>query len=1580
MSNVKDRLSQLTPEQLHALQARLKKDRVAATAKGNSIAALPRDREMYPVSFTQKRMWLLQRMDPDNASYNNASIIRLTGSLDPALMHKSLQEFVNRHEALRTTFHEQGEGELYQRVHDTLELPLPLYDLEHLPIELREEEAKRLMRQEAHQPFDLENGPLIRTFLYRLSEREHLIMFMVHHIVIDGWSASVFLSELGLLYGEASTGTRANLPVPELHFIDFAAWHNEWFNGEVAAKQLAYWKEQLAGKVPALELPADRPRPLIPRYRGSICRLHIETDLIARLQELSREAETTMFMTLMAGFQALLHRYTGQTDFSVGFPVAGRSREETHGIFGPLMNTVPLRALVSEEESFLELLQRVRERVSGAMANPDVPLEKLVEELQPERQPGTSPFYQVMFNLIFEIPETHLPELSIVYEMFDSGVAKFDLVIEAFLKPDGLHLVFEYNTDLFDEATMVRLANSYRILLAGVAEQPERPVWQLPVLTPEDTHRVLVEWNDTATEQDPRTRHVVQAFEEMAAHHATDIAVVGGDVRLTYQELNERANRLARFLRERGVVKDSRVGLCADHTPDMVVGVLAVLKAGGAYVPIDPAYPQDRIAYMMEDSGIELLLTQSKLAERLPDKTRRFLLDTEFETLTEFATDNLDLPITPDDLVYVIYTSGSTGRPKGVLITHGGLMNYLTWAIDTYAQKGHGAPVHSSLAFDLTVTSMYVPLLSGKRVVLAAGSMGVDALVEAMRQSPGYSLTKITPAHLQLLGMEAQSGGDAHTWNHVFVIGGEALTYESIAPWQQLAPDTVLINEYGPTETVVGCCVYSVPRGEQAAGTVPIGRPIANTQLYVLDRHFQPVPIGAVGELYISGYGVARGYLNRPELTAERFVENPFVPGTRMYKTGDLARYLSDGNLVYLGRLDDQVKIRGYRIELGEIETVLATHAQVKLAAVVVQDDGQGDKRLVGYYTTADGGPIPTRDLRSFLKDTLPPHMVPAALVHLENMPLTVNGKIDRKALPALERTGTQEAVEAVPITQLELQVKAVWEAVLKREQVNVTDNFYEIGGHSVNAILITSRLKKALQVDFQIRDIFQAPTVRELATFLGAKLRAEHGDELPALTHVKRDQPLPLSYEQQRLWLSDQMQQDTQYNVRFVWELEGPVQPGALEQSFLEIIRRHEALRTVFRLEGTQPVQVILPEVAFQIERFDLRGLSDEQQQAQLDEHLQSINTPFDLAEGPMLRAKLLQRSEVRHVLHLCVHHIIGDGWSLDILARELTALYEAYAEGRDVSLPEPRLTYADYAVWQRRLLEEGYLDGQLHYWQNKLAGAAPLLDLRPDFPRPAVQSVNGDTLRLQLPAGLQEGLEAYSRQERATLFMTLLSAYNLVLSQRSGTDDILVGIPIANRHQEETQAVFGMFLNTLAIRSDLSGVETFRDLLASVRDSSHEAFSNQEVPFDRVIEAVNPERNTAYSPLVQVWFNHQNTPRREFELKGLTLRQQPVAEEAVKFDFMLEALTETDGQLNVSFSYNTDLYRAWTAELLAGQWQAVLTRIVKQPEVTLSELRLELAELARLAEEQHKQSFQSARRSKLQAIKSKKTGGTTE
>ncbi|KEO84024.1 non-ribosomal peptide synthetase [Tumebacillus flagellatus] len=1577
MSNLKDRLSHLSPEQLAALQARVKKNKSSAASNPLQIPAIPRDQAEYPVSFTQKQMWLLQRMEPDNSSYNNASLIRVTGTLEPKLLEVSFQKFVDRHEALRTVFRENSENELFQRVLDELTIEIPLVSLEHLPLSEREEEANRLMRLEAQRPLDLEHGPLIRLFLYRLSEQEHLLLFMIHHIVIDGWSAGIMLFEIGRFYEEALTGQATNLPEPGLHYIDFAAWQNEWFSGEVAAQQLDYWKTQLAGKVPTLELPFDRTRPLIPRYKGSLYHLHVDADLRNSLQELSREAGTTMFMTLMAGFQALLHRYTGQEDFAVGFPVSGRSREETQGIMGPLVNSLPLRAQVSSEETFSDLLQRVRERLTGAMANPDVPLAKLVEELQPERPPGVSPYYQVMFNLNREYPETHLPQLSMVYEMFDAGVAKFDIVIEAHLKPDGLQFVFEYNTDLFDEATMVRLANAFRILLAGAVENPNRPIWQLPILTPEDRLRLLVEWNDTATEYDPREQNVVQRFEETAARHAADVAVVSGDRSLTYRELNERANRLARFLREQGVRADDRVGICADRTPELVIAILAVIKAGGAYVPIDPAYPQDRISFMVEDSGIKLLLTQSHLAERLPVQTARFLLDAELHTLDAVSAENLDHTISAQDLVYVIYTSGSTGRPKGVLITHGGLMNYLTWAMDAYAQQGHGAPVHSSLAFDLTVTSTYVPLLTGKRIVLVLDSMGVDALVDAMRTYPGYSLTKITPAHLQLLGMET-AAGDAHTWNHVFVIGGEALTYEGIAPWLTHAPDTVLVNEYGPTETVVGCCVYSVPRGEKATGPVPIGRPIANTKLYVLDPHLQPVPIGAVGELYIGGYGVARGYLNRPELTAERFLENPFEPGTRMYKTGDLARYLPDGNLVYLGRLDDQVKVRGYRIELGEIEAVLETHEQIRLAAVVVQDDGAGDKRLVGYYTTADGEALKSRDLRNFLKDTLPPHMIPSHLLHLESMPLTVNGKIDRRALPSPDAPQAEDAVQTTQLTQLESQVQAVWKSVLKRDDIGVQENFYEIGGHSVNAILITSRLKKELGVDFQIRDIFQAPTISQLASFLGNKLRENHGDALPPLKPVSRALPLPLSFEQQRLWLSDQMQRDTQYNVTHVWEIEGDLHPEVLEQSFRDVIERHEVLRTVYRLDGTQPVQVILPESGFAISQTDLRSLSAAEQIEAIQAKQNAINTAFDLENGPLLRVELLRLSDQRHVMILCAHHIIGDGWSMDILHRELSAFYASHRSGADSSLPALTLQYADYAVWQRRLVEEGYLEEQVRYWKQTLADTAPLLDLRPDFPRPAVQTTNGNTMRLDFTDGLSERLDEFSRQEGATLFMTLLAAYDLVLAQRSGRDDILVGIPMANRQSEETHPIFGMFVNTLAIRTRLAGATTFRDLLQRTREAAHGALSNQDLPFDRVIEEINPERNTAYPPLVQVWFNHQNTPRTDLALQGVTLRARQVPEEAVKFDLMLEALTKTDGELAVSLSYNTDLFRTATVELFASQWKAVLQAVVANPEVTLDELRTMMSELAGRSEEQQQQNFQSARRSKLQATKAKKTGGS--
>lgn len=1577
MSNLKDRLKGLSPEQLAALQERVKKDKPSASANGPLLRAIPRDQEGYSLSFTQKRMWLLQRMEPDSVAYSIPAIFRVKGRLDTTALHKSLRHLVMRHESLRTTFIESGEGEALQLVHKELEMPFGIVDLEHLPLAVREVEARRMMRAEVHQPVDLEQGPLFRMLLYRLSEQEHILFMIVHHIVFDGWSGGLLLQELGQLYVEHTTGTKANLPELPLQYLDFAAWQTDWFQGDVARQQIDYWKEQLAGRVPVLELPSDRPRPLAPSQRGAFHHLLIERPLLDQLQHLSQELETTLFNTLMTGFQALLHRYTGQEDFAVGFPVSGRYHEETMRVFGAFVNSLPLRAQVAGDETFRVLLQRVRERITGAMRNPDVPLEMLVQELQPERPPGVPAFFQVMFNLNRELAGVYLPNLTIEYEMFDAGVAKLDLVIEAHTRADGLHCIFEYNTDLFDEATMARLADSYRILLAGIVENPDSFIWQLPVISPEDQLRLLVEWNDTATADDPRTQNVVQLFEARAVQQAQDIAVISPEGTLTYGELNERANRLAHFLRARGVVADTRIGICADRTTEMVVAILAVLKAGGAYVPMDPAYPEERLAYMVEDSGVILLLTQSHLAERLPESAPRLLLDEEQGQLASFPTQNLDVEIAANDLVYVIYTSGSTGKPKGVLITHGGLSNYLSWAMSTYATQGHGAPVHSSLAFDLTVTSLYVPLLSGKRVVLVGDSMGIEPLVEAMRAHPGYSLTKITPAHLQLLGAETK-GGDAHAWTGVLVIGGEALTYENIAPWQQHAPDTLLINEYGPTETVVGCCVYTVPQGEKATGPVPIGQPIANTTLYVLDRFLQPVPIGAPGELYIGGFGVARGYLNRPELTAERFVDNPFLPGTKMYKTGDLARYRSDGNLVYLGRLDDQVKIRGYRIELGEIEAVLETQESIKQAAVLVQDDGAGDKRLLAYYTTADGQPIPARELRLFLKATLPPHMIPAQLMHLERMPLTVNGKIDRRALPDVERVASEEPANTAPLTQLETQVQAVWKAVLKLPEISIHDNFYEIGGHSVNAILITSRLKKALGVDFQIRDIFQAPTISKLAAHLGNKLREESGGNIPAISPAPRHLPLPLSYEQQRLWLADQLERDTQYNVTAAWEIDGVLDPSVLQRSFDEIVRRHEALRTVYRLEGAHPIQDIQPELFFTIKQTDLTHLPAYEQEQTVQQHLREINTPFDLAQGPMLRGELLHLGETRHVLLLCVHHIVGDGWSLDILARELTALYDAYGRGESSPLPALSLNYADYAVWQRRLVEEGHLNAQLDYWKANLAGAPNLLDLRPDHPRPEVQTTNGATLRLHLPAELHGELEAYSRQEGVTLFMTLLSAYNLVLSMRSQMDDIVVGIPIANRQQEETQGMIGLFVNTLALRTSLAEASTFRELQHRAREVAHGAYAHQDLPFDSVIEALNPERHTSYPPLVQVWFNHQNTPRSEIALPGLSFRTRPVAEETVKFDIMLEALTETDGRLLVSLSYNTDLYRPSTAELLGAQWQAVLTAVVRNPDIPLSDLRAQLLELAHRAEEEHKQSFQSARRSKLQATKAKKLGGS--
>lgn len=1071
---------------------------------------MARESFVFPTSFAQERLWFLDQLEPDSAAYNRPVAFRLAGPLDVGLLERCLNEIVRRHGALRATF-SAPEGRLVQVIASSLPLSLSVLDLSELAGSQREAEARRLAAEEARCPFDLAEGPLVRITLLRLGEEHHILLFVTHHIVFDAWSAKVLAQECKALYDAMAAGRAPALPELPIQYPEFARRQREGVGTEAFEAGRAYWRERLGGELPALDLPGDRPRPPERSMRGATESFVLPGSLSASLRDLGREEDATLFMTLLAAFKVLLYRYTGQEDIVVGVPVAGRNRVEVEDLIGLFTSPLALRTDLAGNPTFRELLRRVRRVALEAYGHREYPFTELLAELQPERDLSRTPIFQVMFN--FEnIPERPVAAggLGIEELELDRGTALLDLTLEIIQKREGLSCSLAYSRDLFDAATIARLAGHYRVLLEGIVADPDRRLSALPILTQAERQQLLLEWNDTAADY-PSDACVHELFEAQVERTPDAVAVVCGDRQLTYRELNARANQLAHCLRKRGVGREVLVGVFLERSPEMVVGVLGVLKAGGAYVPLDPRYPPARVAYMLKDSRARLLLTQEQRLQDLPRHDAEVLCLDQRHTLCEREDDaNPESVNRPDDLAYVIYTSGSTGRPKGVLTPHRGVVNYLAFLAQAYRLSESDRVLQLAfLSFDASVRDVIGPLTAGARLVLVGDEDARDpaALLATIREHRVTCLLSVVPTLLHSLTEAARDEGGACDSIRLILSSAESLHVPTCRKARDaFAPRARLVNQYGPTECTMTTTYYAIADLDRQEGAVPIGRPIPNAQVYILDRHLNPAPVGVPGELHIGGVGLARGYLNRPELTADRFIPHPFraEPEARLYKTGDRARYLPDGNIEFLGRFDHQVKVRGYRVELGEIEAVLREHPAVREAVVVVREETPGDKRLAAYVVPEPALPPQTAELHRFLRSRLPDYMVPSAFVVLDALPLTPNGKVDRGALPAPSglRPELQEAFVA-PCTGTERAVARIWSEVLGLEQVGVHDSFFELGGNSLLATQVVSRIRGALQVTLSLRSFFAAPTVAGMAQAVEEADRGEISE--PAVVPIPR-------------------------------------------------------------------------------------------------------------------------------------------------------------------------------------------------------------------------------------------------------------------------------------------------------------------------------------------------------------------------------------------------------------------------------------------------------------------------------------------
>ena len=1063
-----------------------------------------KDRRSAPLSFAQQRLWFLNQLEPESSAYNTAIALRLDGALNLGALSLALDAIVERHEVLRTTYAVQEGSDPIQWIGRPQVVEVPTVDLSDCPQSEVDGRVQRMVAELTERPFELSRDLMLRARLLRLTLEQHVLVVVIHHIASDGWSCGILWRELAAYYSAFSQGNSVSLPELPIQYADYAVWQREWLSGEVLASHLDYWKRQLQD-LPTLQLPTDRPRPAGQSYRGSQQAFKLSGELTQELKKLSRQEGATLFMTLLAAFQTLLSRYSGQEDICIGSPIANRKYVEIEGLIGFFVNTLVLRSDLSGKPTFRELLSKVKWAALQSYAHQDLPFEKLVEELQPERNLGMSPLFQVMLALQnYPRNDFAAPGLAVSPMELRHNTAKFDLSLVLTETADGFEGRLEYSTDLFDPTTVTRMIFHFQTLLEGIVANPDQLISELPILTEPERHLLLLEWNDTKRDY-PTDKCIHQLLEEQVERKPEAVAVVFEGQKLTYREMNNRANQLAHYLQKLGVGPEMLVGICMERSIEMVVGLLGILKAGGSYIPLDPTYPKQRLGFMLDDSQVSVLLTQQQLLDRLPEHGVQIVcMEKDREQIAQESKSNPVIQLTCQTLAFVLYTSGTTGTPKGVMINHRSLVNYLYWFNESpIAQSVQSLPVISRPTVDAILKQLFAPLLRGAQVWILPDEVVTQpaALLEALTTRTMVGLNCVPSLWRAVLDdLNPERASAATKSLSALLLGGEQLDRHLVDRTFAAMPDIEIWNLYGPTEATANACTGMIT----PCRALTIGRPIANTQLYVLDCNLQPVPIGVPGELHIGGDGLARGYLNRPELTREKFIANPFSadPASRLYKTGDLVRYLPDGNIEFLGRSDYQVKIRGFRIESGEVEAVLGQHRTVQSSVVMVREDAPGDQRLVGYVVARPDGEFDAAEVRKYLKQKLPEYMIPSALMLLDELPLTPNGKVDRRALPAPDQNRREFNNDyQAPRTPVEELLTQIWAEILRIEKIGVHDNFFDLGGHSLLATQVVSRMRAAFYCDIPLRSLFEAPTIEDLAAVITER-QANKSDETD-LKHI---------------------------------------------------------------------------------------------------------------------------------------------------------------------------------------------------------------------------------------------------------------------------------------------------------------------------------------------------------------------------------------------------------------------------------------------------------------------------------------------
>ena len=1495
---------------------------------------------IFPASYAQSRLWLMNSMIEDKSVYNISSSINIKGNLDISILEKSLNEIVNRHESLRTYF-DMVDGELMQIIKSKQLLKLKIVDLQDFPTMEREKKCLDIIKTESTFQFNLNNTNLLRTILVQLSPRNFKLIITMHHIIADGWSLGLFIQELSILYNGFYKKVPPVLPKLEIQYADFSEWEREYLEAGKIDNKIDYWKEQLKGELPVLELPTDKPRPPVQSFKGALYEFSIPLELTKRLRELSNQQGVTLYMTLLSAFTTFLYRLTGQEDILIGSPVANRNQQETESLIGYFVNNLVMRTSLSDNPNFIQLLKHVQTVATNAYINQEVPFEKLIEHLGFKRSNSFSSLFQVMFAFQ-NTPQANLDLSNLSLEIFrnENGTSKYDLTLDITETQQELLSTFEYNVDLFNESTVKRWSVHFITLLESIVDNPYMNISELSILKAEERKQLLWKWNDT-DKMYSKELCIHQLFEQQVKLTPDKTAINYENQSITYHELNQKANQVAHYLLKKGMRPQELVGICLDRSLDMIIGLLGILKAGGAYVPIETQYPSKRLQFIIDDANISFIITQEAYANKLStSKYQTILLDKDCKNIYSENKSNLDMNYSVDNLVYVIYTSGSTGNPKGVCIEHQQLLNYIYDRIEKFNLKGDlkfSFATVSTLAADLGNTPIFLSLCTGGKLHIISNERLVDSqkLADYFKKHE-IDCLKIVPSHLSML-LNTSDGAKIlpKRW---LIVGGEALHYELLDKIYTLNSTCDVINEYGPTEATIGTIDYVQNNNSRypMTDTMPIGRPINNTQIFILDKNLQPVPIGVLGEIYIGGESVARGYLNQPELTNEKFIKIPELSrGSRLYRTGDLAKYHPTGIIEYWGRADDQVKIRGYRIEIGEIESVIMQHKNVKELAIVVNEDNLGNKQLVAYVSLITKDELFNSNIKKYLKNRLPDYMIPSTFILLDYIPLSPNGKVNRRELPKLSVEDSVSSDYVAPQTTLEKTMVDIWKNLFGIDKIGINDNFFEIGGHSLLAAKLVWYMRRELGMEFSLNTIFLYPTIAELIQYQLERVDEEKDQEM--IIKIRKDQTkYPLTYAQKGIWLQDQLNlEKNAYNMSLPLKIIGKLNINALEESINKVIERHEVLKAKFINERGLPKQILANTYSFNlpIEYVQERSKED------IDEIVKTeMNSPINLSSGPLFRAKVLHVHSNEHILIITIHHIISDAVSVKILLDEIMGFYSNLVRKTKLELPNLSISYADYASWQQEWINSSSFQKKVSYWKNQLNGVPPFLELPTEFNRPSVQSFKGSFIEFSIPQEITNLLRKLANSQGATLYMIFMSVWNALLYKYTGQRDLVIGTSASGRN-EDTESLIGLFINTLPIRTKLNEEDTFLDLLSNLKQTSIDAFSNQDIPFELLLNSLEIDRNPSRNPLCQVFLTYQVQPNLIEHSTDLIFYRMPIQITSVQYDLVVEIIDNLDS-IEGRFEYSSALFSEHTIKEMIQDYLNLLKNVVEMPEENISKI----------------------------------------